>query len=98
MGNGRRKHFTCARGYANEVREGHVDVLRAGREEQVEERKAGHVRKQREARRLNDAAERRSVSNAGSVSVVRARIDRSAKPEGQIEGRAMHKWVRRDRE
>lgn len=59
-----------------------MDVLRAGREERVGE----HVRKQRDALKLRIAAERMSASNARSVSVARARIERSAKRRSKLTG------------
>jgi hypothetical protein len=51
------------------------------------EHKGEHVGKQREARKLNDAAERRSTSNTGNASVARARIERSAKRRAKLKGR-----------
>ena len=56
-----------------------VDDLRAGREELVEERKGSVSASSARRARVSGAAERRSVSNAGSVSVARPRIERSAR-------------------
>ena len=44
-------HVTCARRYADKVREGGVRDLGAGREELVEESKGERASKQREARK-----------------------------------------------
>jgi len=51
MGSGQRVHVTCARRYADKVREGGVRDLGAGREELVEESKGERASKQREARK-----------------------------------------------
>jgi len=79
MENGRRGHFTCAWRYADEVREGEVDDLRAGRE-LVEGRKGDRICRQHEGRKGKRRREaRRSVSNAGDMRAARARIEHRAR-------------------
>ena len=57
-----------------------MDDLWAGREELIKERKGDRVRRQHEAwKGKRRREERGSVSNAGSVRVVRARIEHRAR-------------------